>query len=80
MDKEIRKSTEKVPYFLDNVLVEVKVVFLPDCLLVLSLLKYRDVCAFLNQKNKDPNQGNPLRLRVLNFDINFIKKKELWYN
>ena len=36
-----------------------------------------DVWAFLNQKNKDPNQGNPLRLRVLNFDINFIKKKEL---
>ena len=77
MDKEIRKSTEKLPYFLDNVLVEVKVVFLPDCLLVLSLLKYRDVWTFLNQKNKDPNQGNPLRLRVLNFDINFIKKKEL---
>ena len=55
----------------------VKVVFLPDCLLVLSLLKYRDVWAFLNQKNKDPNQENPLRLRVLNFDINFIKKKRI---
>ena len=32
--------------FLGNVLVEVKVVFLPNCHLVLSLLKHRDVGVF----------------------------------
>ena len=46
MDKIIWKSIEKWHYFLGNVLVGVKVVFLPDCLLVLSLLKHRDVGAF----------------------------------
>ena len=34
--------------------MEVKVVFLPDCPLVLSLLQYRGVGAFLKQQNKDP--------------------------
>ena len=47
MNKEIWKSREK-PYFLGNVLVVVKVAFLPGCLLVLSLLKHRDVGVFLN--------------------------------
>ena len=46
MDKSIWKSTGEWPYFLGNVLVEVRVVFLPDCPLILSLLKYRDVGAF----------------------------------
>ena len=46
MDKSIWKSTGEWPYFLGNVLVEVKVVFLPDCSLILSLLKHRDVGAF----------------------------------
>ena len=46
MDKSIWKSTEDWPYFLGNVLIEVKVVFLPDCPLILSLLKHRDVGAF----------------------------------
>ena len=44
MDKSIWKSTGEWPYFLGNVLVEV--VFLPDCPLILSLLKHRDVGAF----------------------------------
>ena len=48
MDKAIRKSTGEWPYFLGNVLVGVRVVFLPDCPLVLSLLKHRGVGAFLN--------------------------------
>ena len=43
MDKLIWKSTEEWPYFLGNVLVEVRVVFLLNCPLILSLLKYRDV-------------------------------------
>ena len=35
-------------YFLGNILVRVRVVFLSNCLLVLSLLKHRNVGAFLN--------------------------------
>ena len=44
------KINRRVTLFLGNVLVEVRVVevrvvFLPDCPLILSLLKYRDVGA-----------------------------------
>ena len=46
MDKIIWKSTGEWSYFLGNVLVEVRVVFLPDCPLILSLLKHRDVGTF----------------------------------
>ena len=46
MDKLIWKSTGEWSYFLGKVLVEVRVVFLPDCPLIFSLLKYRDVGAF----------------------------------
>ena len=46
MDKSIWKSTGEWPYFLGNVLVEVRVVFLPDCPLILSLVKHRNVGAF----------------------------------
>ena len=52
-DKTIWKSTREQSYFLDNVLVGVKVVFLPDCPLVLSLLKHKGVGAFFNKKNED---------------------------
>ena len=48
MNKTIWKLTGKLSYFLGNVLVGVRVAFLPDCLLVLSLLKHRGVGAFLN--------------------------------
>ena len=51
MDKVIWKSTEEGPYFLGNVLVRVRVVFLPNCFLILSLHKHRSVEAFLNKKN-----------------------------
>ena len=51
MDKTIWKSTGKWPYFLSNVLVGVRVViFLPNCPLVLFLLKHKSVGTFLNQK------------------------------
>ena len=60
MDKAIWNSTEKWPYFLGNVLVGVRVVYLSHCSLVLSLLKNRGVGAFLNKKNEDPNRGSPL--------------------
>ena len=48
MDKAIWKITEEWSYFLGNVLVGVRVAFLPECPLVLSLLKHRGVGAFLN--------------------------------
>ena len=60
MDKVIWKLTREQPYFLSNVLVGVRAVFLLDYPLVLSLLKYRSVGAFLNPKNKDPKQVSPL--------------------
>ena len=53
MDKVIWKSTGKWPYFVGNVLVGVRIVFLPDCPLILFLLKHRGVGVFLNQKNED---------------------------
>ena len=52
MNKEIWKSIGEWPYFLGNILVGVRVVFLPDYPLVLSLLKHRGVRAFLNQLKK----------------------------
>ena len=37
----------------------VRVVFLPDCPLILFLLKYKGVWAFLNKKkNEESKQGN----------------------
>ena len=52
MDKAIWKSTGGWSYFLGNGLAEVRVVFLPDCPLVLSLLKHMGVETFLNKKKK----------------------------
>ena len=48
MDKAIWKLTGEWSYFLGNVLVGVRVAFLPDYPLILSLLKHRGVRAFLN--------------------------------
>ena len=48
MDKAIWKITGEYSYFLGNVLVGVRVGFLPEYPLVLFLLKYRGVGAFLN--------------------------------
>ena len=48
MDKTIWKLTGEWPYFLGNVLVGVRVVFLPNCPLVLSLHKHKGVGVFLN--------------------------------
>ena len=51
MNKEIWKLTGEWPYFLGNILLGVSIVFLPNCPLILPLLKHRDVWVFLNQKN-----------------------------
>ena len=48
MDKVIWKLTRELSYFLGNVLAGVKVAFLPDYPLVLSLLKHMTVGTFLN--------------------------------
>ena len=58
--KQFLKSTGEWFYFLGNVLVEVKVIFLLDCPLVLPLFKYRSVRLFLNKKLRNPNRGSPL--------------------
>ena len=54
MDKVIWKLTGEWFYFLSNVLVEVRVAFLPYYPLVLSLLKYkgRGIFKLKNEKSK----------------------------
>ena len=65
INKRIKKKlTREWSYFLGNVLVRVRVVFLPDCPLVLFLLKYKGVGAFLNKKNEESKQGKPLKSQV----------------
>ena len=46
--------------FLGNFLVGVRVVFLSNCHLVLSLLKHNGVGVFLNKKKRIPSNGKPL--------------------
>ena len=41
-----------------------RVVFLPDCPLILSLLKHSNVGAFLNQKMRIPSSGSPLNSSI----------------
>ena len=41
--------------------MRVRVVFLPNCPLVLFLLKYKGVGAFLNKKNEESKQEKPLK-------------------
>ena len=53
MDKAVWKSIEEWPYFLGNVLVEVRVVFLPDYPLILSLLKHSGVEVFWTKKRRE---------------------------
>ena len=65
MDKTIWKSTGKWPYILGNILVKVKIVFLLDCLLVLSLLKYKGIRVSLNPKKmRIPNKRTHLNSSI----------------
>ena len=52
MDKTIWKSIGKWSYFLGNVLAGLRVVFLSNCPLILSLHKHSGVGIFLNKKKK----------------------------
>ena len=60
MNKIIWKSTGNGSYFLGNVLVRVRVVFLPNYPLVLSLHKHKGVGIFWTKKMRFPNRGSPL--------------------
>ena len=48
MNKSIWKLIRKWSYFLGSVLVGIKVAFLSNCSLVLSLFEHKSVKAFLN--------------------------------
>ena len=61
MDKKIWKLRWKWPYFIDNILVGVRIVFLHDYPLVLSILKHKGVKVFFNRKNEDPKQEKPFK-------------------
>ena len=61
MDKTIRKFIREWSYFLGNILVEIRIAFLLNYPLVLFLLKYNGVGAFLNQKNEESKQRKPLK-------------------
>ena len=61
MDKEIWKSTGEWPYSLSNILVGVRVIFLPNSPLILSLHKHKGVGTFFNQKNEDPKKEKLLK-------------------
>ena len=62
--KKKKIITGELPYFLGNVLVGVRIVFLPNCPLVLSLLKHRGIWVFLNQKMRISNKENPLNSNI----------------
>ena len=64
---------EKCSYFVCNVLVQVRLVFLPDYPLVLYLLKPRDVGVFWNKKKSCPNRKSPLNSSIDNILIHKIK-------
>ena len=52
----------------------IRVVFLPNYPLVLSLLKHKDVWAFLNKKMRSPNRENPLNNNIYIDSIEYKKK------
>ena len=56
---------EECSYFIGNVLVQVRHVFLPNYHLVLSLLKPRGVRYFgIKKKKSGPNRGSPLNSSI----------------
>ena len=73
MDKVIWKLIENLSYFLGNILMGVRVAFLPDYSLILSLLKHRDIEAFWTKKMENSNRKNSL-----NSSIDYIYKIKTW--
>ena len=66
---------EECSYFVSNVLVQIRHVFLLIYLLVLSLLKLRSVGIFWNKKKSNPNKGSFLNN---NIDIYIYLLPNLW--
>ena len=64
MDKAIWKLTGEWSYFLDNVLLGIRVALLPDCPLVLYLFKHRGVGHFWTKKMRNPNRESPLNNNI----------------
>ena len=64
------KINKRVVLFLGKDLVRVRVTFLPNYHLILSLLKHRDVGAFLNKKMRIPNRISPLSSSIDIYEIN----------
>ena len=59
----------------------VKVVFLPDYLLVFSLLRHRGVEIFLNQKkNENLKRGNPLNNSIIVYIYIYIYRNSTPFN
>ena len=67
---------EECSYFVSNVLVQIRHVFLLNYLLVLSLLKLRSVGIFWNKKKSNPNKGsflnNSIDIYIYIFAAEFI--------
>ena len=59
MNKSIGKLIKEWSYFLSNVLMGVRVVFLSDYSLILCLLRHKSVTAFLNKKKEEFKSKKP---------------------
>ena len=60
---------EEYSYFVSNVLVQVRNVFLPYYPLVLSILKPRGVGVFWNKKKSSPNRESILNSSIDKLDF-----------
>ena len=64
MDKVIWKPSREWSYFIGNILVQLKHVFLPDYPLLLSLLKHKSFRGIFEQKKSDSNRKNSLNSSI----------------
>ena len=57
--------------------MRVRVVFLPDCPLILSPHKHRSVWVFLNKKNEEYKQGSPLNSSIDIYKVKYITQNNI---
>ena len=57
--------------------MRVRVVFLPDCPLILSPHKHRSVWVFLNQKNEEYKQVSPLNSSIDIYKVKYITQNNI---
>ena len=72
------KINKRVVLFLGKDLVRVRVTFLPNYPLVLSLLKYRGIRAFLNLKIRNPNRESPLNNSIYIYIYILAEAERKW--